>query len=182
MNIRIVTVLVTMWLFVGTVYPCAAQHSHSSAPEESCLASSPHSNPGDYLYGHDCYHDIYKTLNKGTMDWWNSCCKGHECRVTEDIQDAPPELKTQGIDYLVVVDGRMCPATSKHEVQMSPAQRELAKKHPLYQSFLQHSHVCAAEPVRDSILPRPKGTLPKYSPEAASSCPVIHCIIVPPRT
>lgn len=131
---------------------------------------SPHGlKPGDELYMHHYYHDIYKTLRKqyeieDVNAYHNSCCNDGDCRVTLPFEAATPEQQKEGYSYRVFVDGKWCPARRSSLVTLSPEMRIRALTDPHIQDFLQKDHVCASYPI---------GVL-KDDPNV---CPTIYCII-----
>ena len=107
--------------------------------------------PSYYGYGHALYHDLFysklKKFNGG------SCCSGHECRVTEPLIDAPPEFKSEGYDKMVMVQGEWYPIKLLDKMTGFTADQVAeAKKSPLYQEFLQQTHVCASPSVSNQTL------------------------------
>jgi hypothetical protein len=177
---RLVLPIILVLVMVSCIASPYAQSRYES--HAGCSESLEGLRPGDDCYLHETYHPIYQTLNKGSDAYWDSCCKGNECRVTEDIENAPAELKSKKVDYIVVINGRACPVTASKEVRLSPKQQLQAKTNLLYQSFLQYSHVCANFGTKSTKYSgRKAGSRIPYDPEEAKDCPVVHCVFVGPR-
>ncbi|MFZ2719826.1 MAG: hypothetical protein WAZ27_03045 [Minisyncoccia bacterium] len=135
--------------------------------------------PGDELYLHHHYHDIYRTLRKkygaGENDYHNSCCHNRECRVTLPFKAATPEEEANGYGYRVFVDGKWCPARRDSLVTLSPEMSLRALTDPHVQDFLQKDHVCASYSyLSPHFVGKPFHQDPKSDPDV---CPSIHCII-----
>ena len=136
--------------------------------------------PGDELYMHHYYHDIYRTLRKKYGLSWdgflsNSCCNDGECRVTLPFKAATPKQEADGYSYQIFVDGKWCPARKQSLVTLSPEMRLRALNDPHIQDFLQKDHVCASYP-----FVTPYGATEKTPEDQKNDpnvCPMIHCIM-----
>lgn len=131
-------------LLVLSTAPAVYAQEHAHAEDDL--------KPGDELYMHHHYHDIYQTLRKKYGLSWdaflsNSCCN----------------------------DGEWCPARKQSLVTLSPEMRLRALNDPHIQDFLQKDHVCASYP-----FVTPYGATEKTPEDQKNDpdvCPIIHCIM-----
>ena len=137
---------------------------------------SPNAGLGDYGYMHDHFHmDFYMNLKRTNGD---SCCSGAECRPTEPLKEALPELKAQGYDYMVKVDGTWYPIKlADKQIVFTKEQRRRMKESSLYGEFFTYTHVCASKASLwswDGDLGKDQGSQLQSKPPA----PTIYCIVV----
>jgi hypothetical protein len=149
------------------------QHLEDIHKHRKLGAENPETRLGYFGFEHNRYHTpFYSHMN--TMDGHN-CCSGEECRPTESLIDAPSEYKANGFDKMVYIDGDWYPVKMKDvQVGFNKSQLEEAKKSPLYQEFLQQTHVCARRMPDTSTLRSDKAN---YHNHMVSQSSGIYCIL-----